>query len=73
MITAAVVGVMLNLAAHFAGHVVWTRGWDAPPDWGMALMMGLALLALTAGRVPMVPVLLTCAATGVLLAELGAG
>ena len=73
VITAAVVGVMLNLAAHFAGHVVWTRGWDAPPDWGMALMTLLALLALTAGRVPMVPVLLTCAATGVLLAELGAG
>ena len=73
VITAAVVGVMLNLAAHFAGHVVWTGGWDAPPDWGMALMTGLALLALTAGRVPMVPVLLTCAATGVLLAELGAG
>ena len=73
VITAAVVGVMLNLAAHFAGHVVWTRGWDAPPDFGMALMTLLALLALTAGRVPMVPVLLTCAATGVLLAELGAG
>ena len=73
VITAAVVGVMLNLAAHFTGHVVWTRGWDAPPDWGMALMTLLALLALTAGRVPMVPVLLTCAATGVLLAELGAG
>ena len=70
-ITAAVVGVMLNLGVTFAGHVVWTHGWEAPPDWNMVLMTGLALLAISAGRVPVVPVLLTCALTGVLLTELG--
>ncbi len=71
-ITAAVVGVMLNLAVMFAGHVIWTQGWEAVPDLNMALMTGLALLALSAGRVPVVPVLLVCAATGVLLTWLGA-
>ena len=70
-ITAAVVGVMLNLGVTFAGHVVWTHGWEAPPDWNMVLMAGLALLAISAGRVPVVPVLVTCALTGVLLVELG--
>ena len=70
-VTAAVVGVMLNLGVTFAGHVVWTGGWEASPDWNMALMTGLALLAISAGRVPVAPVLITCALTGVLLAELG--
>ena len=72
-ITAAVVGVMLNLAVMFAGHVIWTQGWDAPPDGNMVLMTGLALLALSAGRVPVVPVLVTCALTGILLAGLAPG
>ena len=70
-ITAAVVGVMLNLAVMFAGHVIWTHGWEAPPDFNMVLMTGLALLALSAGRVPVVPVMVTCALTGILLTELG--
>ena len=70
-ITAAVVGVMLNLAITFAGHVIWAHGWASAPDLNMALMTGLALLALSAGRVPMVPVLITCALTGWLLIEIG--
>ncbi len=72
-ITAAVVGVMLNLAAMFAGYVIWTHGWQAAPDMDMALMTGLALLALSAGRVPVVPVLGVCALTGVMLWWMGAG
>lgn len=71
-VTAAVVGVMLSLAATFAGHVVWIGGWDQAPDLPMGLMTVLALLAMTGGRVPMVPVLATCAGTGVLLKFLGA-
>ncbi len=70
-ITAAVVGVMLNLAVLFAGHVIWTSGWEAPPDLNMALLTGLALLALSGGKVPVVPVLVVCALTGVMLVELG--
>lgn len=62
---------MLNLAVTFAGHVIWTQGWEVPPDLNMVLMTGLALLALSAGRVSVVPVLVTCALTGVLLTELG--
>ena len=71
-ITAAVVGVMLNLGVLFAGHVIWTQGWEAAPDWNMALLTGLALLALSGGKVPVVPVMVVCALTGLMLVELGA-
>ncbi len=70
-ITAAVVGVMLNLGVLFAGHVIWTSGWEAAPDWNMALLTGLALLALSGGKVPVVPVMVVCALTGLMLVELG--
>ena len=72
-ITAAVVGVMLTLGVTFAGHVLWTQGWAAPPDANLVLMTALVLLAISAGRVPVAPVLLTCALTGLMLSELGAG
>ena len=45
-ITAAVVGVIVNLALFFAWHVVWPQGWGGAPD-GAALAIGaLAALAL---------------------------
>ncbi len=40
-ITAAVVGVILNLAAFFAYHVFWPRGFDGPIDW-LSVIIGLA-------------------------------
>lgn len=45
-ITAAVVGVILNLAMFFAYHVCWPQGLAGPPDWPSALIAGLGLLAL---------------------------
>jgi chromate transporter len=44
-ITAAVVGVILNLALFFGYHVMWPHGLQAQPDW---LSMALALAAAVA-------------------------
>jgi chromate transporter len=56
-ITAAVVGVMLNLALFFAAHVLWPRGWAGGVDWGAAaigLGAALALFRFQAGVIPVV-------------------
>jgi chromate transporter len=45
-ITAAVVGVMLNLALFFAGHVLWPAGLSTAPDWPALMITLIALLAL---------------------------
>ena len=43
-ITAAVVGVILNLALFFAWHVLWPQGWSGRFEWPAALV-GLAAAA----------------------------
>jgi chromate transporter len=75
-ITAAVVGVILNLSLWFGlnvlfGHVDRRQGWFQPwaPDWaqldGFALALsGLAALALLRLHLGIVPVLGLCAALG---------
>jgi len=40
-VTAAVVGVILNLALVFGAAVIWPRGWSAGPVW-FALLLGVA-------------------------------
>ncbi len=45
-ITAAVVGVILNLAVFFAYHVFWPAGWDGAFEWPAALLAGAAGIAL---------------------------
>ena len=45
-ITAAIVGVILNLAMFFAYHVVWPQGWHGSVDWYSALCAVVALIAL---------------------------
>jgi chromate transporter len=45
-ITAAVVGVIVNLAVFFAYHVLWPRGLDGPFDWISALIGATAFVAL---------------------------
>ncbi len=45
-ITAAVVGVVLNLALFFARHVLWPTGLDGPFEWPAALIAIAAALAL---------------------------
>lgn len=63
-ITAAVVGVILNLATFFAYHVLWPSGFDANFEWFSALIGGAAFIALFRYKVGIVAVIAACAAVG---------
>jgi chromate transporter len=63
-ITAAVVGVVLNLALFFAYHVLWPEGLAGRFDWLAALIGAGALIALTRFKVGVIPVIAACAALG---------
>src|SRR5258708_37505722 len=54
-ITAAVVGVVLNLALFFAYHVLWPRGPAGGFDWPSALIGAGALLALFRYKIDLIP------------------
>lgn len=56
-ITAAVVGVILNLALFFAYHVLWPQGWSGPFEDKAALIGISALLALFRFKVGVIPVI----------------
>jgi chromate transporter len=63
-ITAAVVGVIVNLAVFFALHVLWPHGVHGSFDWP-SLIIGLAAaLALFRLKAGVIPVVLTCGAAG---------
>jgi chromate transporter len=68
-ITAAVVGVILNLALFFAWHVLWPQASSEEPfagrlDW-FSLFLGLAAsVALWRYKTGMIPVILACGAAG---------
>jgi chromate transporter len=67
-ITAAVVGVIVNLAVFFAIHVLWPHGAHESFDWP-SLLIGLAAgVALFRFKVGVIPVVLAC---GVIGLELG--
>jgi chromate transporter len=63
-ITAAVVGVIVNLAMFFAWHVLWPAGWDGPFDRVSAFIGVVALVALFRFKVGVMPVIGACALTG---------
>jgi chromate transporter len=63
-ITAAVVGVILNLALFFAYHVLWPQGFGGRFDVMSALIAAVALLALFRFKVGVIPLLAGCAAAG---------
>ncbi|GMQ88148.1 MAG: chromate efflux transporter [Gammaproteobacteria bacterium] len=63
-ITAAVVGVVLNLAAFFAYHVLWPQGFEARFEWFSALIGAAAFVALFRYKVGIVPVIGACAVVG---------
>ncbi len=63
-ITAAVVGVILNLALFFAYHVLWPQGFAGSFDWPSALIALGAALALLRFKRGVIQVLLGCALVG---------
>ena len=72
-ITAAVVGVILNLAVFFAYHVLWPQGIVQPLsvqtlfggfEWFSALIGVLAFIALWRFKIGIIPVILACGAAG---------
>ncbi len=70
-ITAAVVGVILNLAVFFAQHLLWPQGFGARFDVasaGLAVLAGVLLMRL---KYSVVQVLGLCAACGWVLHTLG--
>jgi chromate transporter len=68
-ITAAVVGVIVNLALFFAIHVFWPRGWQAgslaggADPWALGVALGAAI-ALFRFRAGVIPVIVVCGAAG---------
>ena len=66
-ITAAVVGVILNLALFFAYHVLWPEGFEGTFDWPSALIALGAALALFVLRRGVIQVLLVCAVVGLIV------
>jgi len=71
-ITAAVVGVILNLAIFFAWHVFWPRGGNGNFDWLAASMALLIFVGLWRFKWGIVPVILGSALFGFLLTLLRA-
>lgn len=66
-ITAAIVGVVVNLALFFGYHVLWPGGFGDAFDWRSALIALAAGLALLRYRCGVIPVLLSCAGLGLAL------
>jgi len=65
-ITAAIVGVILNLATFFAYHVLWPSGLQTMPDISAAVIGLLAATALFRFQANAIPVILGCGLLGVL-------
>ncbi len=63
-ITAAVVGVVLNLATFFAYHVLWPQGFDANFEWFSALIGAAAFIALFRFKIGIVTTIGACAVVG---------
>jgi chromate transporter len=63
-ITAAVVGVVLNLAVFFAYHVLWPGGFEARFEWFSAVIGAIAFVALFKYKVGIVQVIGACAGVG---------
>jgi chromate transporter len=63
-ITAAVVGVIVNLALFFAGHVFWPQGASGGTEWAAILIAAAAALALWRFRLGVIPVIAGCALLG---------
>jgi chromate transporter len=66
-ITAAVVGVILNLALFFGYHVLWPKGFAGTFDWLSALIAIGAAIALFLFKRNVIHVIAACAVIGLIL------
>jgi chromate transporter len=66
-ITAAVVGVILNLAMFFGYHVLWPQGLNENFDWISALIACAAAIALFRFKLNVIHVIAACAVVGLIL------
>jgi len=66
-ITAAVVGVIVNLAVFFAYHVLWPGGFDGPFDWPSALIGAAAFVAMFRYKAGIMPVVGVSALVGLVI------
>lgn len=74
-ITAAVVGVILNLTVWFGWHALWPQGWQEARLGGLdafvAVLSVLAFVAMERFKIGVMPVIGACAATGVIWRMVG--
>lgn len=70
-ITAAVVGVILNLALFFGYHVLWPKGFASAFDWPSALIVLAAAVALLRYKRNVMQVIAGCAVVGLVLSLAG--
>lgn len=70
-ITAAVVGVIVNLALFFGYHVLWPTGFTGTFDMPAALIALAAVLALVRGQRNVIEVIAVCALCGFLVTMAG--
>jgi chromate transporter len=66
-ITAAVVGVIVNLAVFFALHIWWPEGRAGGIDLASVLISAAALIALMRFKVGVIPVIVACGLAGLAL------
>ena len=66
-ITAAVVGVILNLALFFGYHVLWPKGFEGSFEWVSALIAVGATIALFRFKANVIHVIAGCAVIGFLV------
>jgi chromate transporter len=69
-ITAAVVGVIVNLAVFFALHIWWPEGRAAGIDLASMLISLVALVALMRFKIGVIPVIVACGLAGLALRTL---
>ena len=69
-ITAAVVGVIVNLALTFSGHVFWPAGFAGTFEWVALLIAAGAFIALYYFRQGIVSVIVACALVGLVYSML---
>ncbi|MEC5396228.1 chromate efflux transporter [Uliginosibacterium sp. H1] len=69
-ITAAVVGVILNLALFFGYHVLWPQGFSGRFDWPSALIALGAAIALFRFKLNVIHVIVACGLVGLVVKTL---